>query len=236
MSAVRLRGSRPSVGSGACAQRGSGPAGSRLWEGKHLQICRCLGLLLGLALLLTQVSCAPQRAALQPAGAQRPVGTPSHDSRGEEGRGAPTPTVPTTRGTAVGQLAPELSLPGLDGQMVDLGDYRGQVVLLNFWATWCGPCRGEVPELVAAFERYKGRGFTVLAVNLGETEERVRAFADRYGMDFPVLLDPSAHTQRIYPSRGIPTSFLLDRDGIVRRVLVGAADEQTLARLIEPLL
>jgi len=94
----------------------------------------------------------------------------------------------------------------------------------------------EVPELVAAYDRYKGRGFTILAVNQGERSDQVRAFAGQYGMAFPVLLDQNGIVLDAYPTRGIPASFLVDRQGVLRQVVIGAMDADQLARLVEPLL
>lgn len=182
--------------------------------------------LVGMALLALAVGQARRTPV-----ARAPAGTANPSERGQ-----PTRTPTRVRGTAIGQEAPELTLPDLQGQAVRLDDLRGQVVLLNFWASWCGPCRMEVPELVAVHERLRESGFTVVAVNLGEPRARVQAFADEYGMSFPVLVDEGAASARIFPSRGLPASFILDREGIVRKVVVGAMDEKMMAALIEPLL
>lgn len=192
-----------------------------------------LVLLLGLVLALP-VACRSQAAGTSGTATRAPASTPTPCDKCGKDRPRPTPT--RVHGTAVGQEAPELSLPDLEGNTVRLSDYRGRVVLLNFWATWCGPCRVEVPELVSVHESYKERGFTVLAVNLGESRDRVAAFSAQFQMDFPVLLDPAGQTTRLYPTRGIPTSFLLDGEGVVRRVVVGAMDEEMILGLIEPIL
>jgi len=94
----------------------------------------------------------------------------------------------------------------------------------------------ELPELVAAFNRYRDRGFTILAVNQGEGRDEVQAFAGEYGMAFPVLLDPEGRVLSLYPTRGIPASFLIDRQGVVRQIVIGALDGDQLAQLVEPLL
>lgn len=149
-------------------------------------------------------------------------------------------TAPTTTrrvGPATeGQEAPDFSFPTTDGKTARLSDYRGKVVLVNLWATWCGPCRMEVPDLVAAYNRYEQRGFTVLAVNQGEGRDDVAAFAGQYGIKFPVLLDPDGRIRMYYPYRGIPTSFIVDRDGIVRKIWVGTMPEEAIKQIVEPLL
>ena len=150
--------------------------------------------------------------------------------------GANTPPATRTRGTAAGQEAPDFGLPGLQGNTVRLSDFRGQVVLLNFWATWCSPCRTEVPILVAAYERYRGRGFTVLGVDLGEPRERVQSFVNQYRITFPVVLDEDGRVGRVYPVRAIPVSLILDREGAVRKVWVGAMSEEAIEQVVEPLL
>ncbi len=186
----------------------------------------CAAVTLVLALWLAAL---PAACALRPA---LPTGQPAATA-------TPTrPPAPTRRpGPAVvGQEAPDFSFPTVEGQTARLSDYRGQVVLVNLWATWCGPCRVEVPDLVAAYEHYKGRGFTVLAVNQGDPRDQVQAFAGDYGMSFPVLLDEEGRIRTSYPYRGIPTSFIVDRQGIVRKIWVGTLPGEALSQLVEPLL
>ncbi len=147
-----------------------------------------------------------------------------------------TPTPSRPKGTAVGQEAPDFELPTLSGDKLRLSDYRGQVVLLNFWFVGCPACRWETPHLIGAQERYRERGFTVLAVNMYDPPSLVKAFADQYQMTFPLALDQENLTSR-YHIRGLyPTSFILDRDGVVVQSVVGAMDLDTMAQMIEPLL
>ncbi|HOG48157.1 MAG TPA: TlpA disulfide reductase family protein [Anaerolineae bacterium] len=150
---------------------------------------------------------------------------------------AAAPTVTRRPGPATkGQEAPDFSFQTTDGKTVRLSDYRGKVVLVNLWATWCGPCRMEVPDLVAAYNRYAPRGFTVLAVNQGEERDLVAAFAGQFGIEFPVLLDQDGRIRTNYPYRGIPTSFIVDRNGIVREIWMGNISEEAIKQLVEPLL
>lgn len=105
-----------------------------------------------------------------------------------------------------------------------LGALRGKVVFLNFWATWCGPCRAEMPSMEALYRSYKDRGFEILAVNSGETEPDVLAFMERNSLSFPVVLDEGGKTSAAYGIRAIPTSFLLDREGKIILRAVGSLD------------
>ena len=89
------------------------------------------------------------------------------------------------------RAAPEFGGSTLDKSRISLSDFRGKVVMLNFWATWCPPCRAEMPILEDAFEKYGNRGFTILAINDGEAAETVQAFAAKYGLTFPIVLDPA---------------------------------------------
>jgi peroxiredoxin len=118
----------------------------------------------------------------------------------------------------VGALAPEFSLQGLDGEAVRLSQFRGRVVLLNFWATWCGPCRLEMPAIQ---DRYNDGGFEVLAINFDETAAQIVPFVAELGLTFPVLLDPGGRVQELYRIRGYPTSFLVDANGIIRFFHIG---------------
>ncbi len=125
------------------------------------------------------------------------------------------------RGIRVGQPAPALELPSLDGGVVRLSDLRGQVVLVNFWGTYCPPCREEMPELQRLYERYQPRGFTILAVDVEEPAPAVAAFRDRLGLTFPILLSDDASVNPAFAIRALPTSWLVDPSGVIRAVWVG---------------
>ncbi|MCC7352119.1 MAG: redoxin domain-containing protein [Anaerolineae bacterium] len=122
----------------------------------------------------------------------------------------------------VGHPAPDFVLTTPAGEMLRLRDLRGQAVLINFWASWCGPCRSEMPEFQAAYNQRKDQGFTILAVNQGETGATATAFAQRLGLTFPIVLDNRGEASDLYGVRALPTSFFVDREGIVRAVVVGA--------------
>lgn len=119
---------------------------------------------------------------------------------------------------------PALALRDLKGQPHGLADLRGKVVLVNFWATWCEPCRDEMPSMQRLEASLAGQPFAVLAVNFGESPQRVREFTDRLGLGFRVLLDPDREASRAWRVRVLPSSFLVDADGRVRHAVVGEMD------------
>lgn len=145
------------------------------------------------------------------------------------GGGAPNPA-----GPAVHQPAPDFALQTLDARTVDVTSLRGNVVLINFWATWCGPCRLEMPVFQQYHERYGDR-LKILAVNADETPEEVRAFVDELGFTFDVLLDPGQQVGDLYRVRVFPTTFLVDEEGTVRVQHLGIMDESQLTNYLEDL-
>lgn len=135
-----------------------------------------------------------------------------------------------------GGPAPALVLKDLDGRQHRLADYRGKVVLINFWATWCGPCREEMPSIQELKDKLAGRPFVVLAVNLDEPESRIRKFLTQMKLDFPILLDPGRNVAKGWNARILPATFVVGPDGKVRYSLVGEIDwanEHIVARISE---
>jgi peroxiredoxin len=120
--------------------------------------------------------------------------------------------------------APDFALESLAGGEIHLEDYRGQVVLLNFWATWCGPCRLEMPAFQDRFKQHGG-DLQVVGVNFDEPAHEVQNFVDELGITFDILLDPGAEVQRLYQVRGYPTTYFLDADGVVRIIHIGLMTE-----------
>ena len=124
-------------------------------------------------------------------------------------------------GLGTGSQAPLFELESADGEMVGLEDYRGQVVLLNFWATWCAPCRIEMPLLQSTFESFKDQGLVILGIDFDEPADLVDAFGDELGLTFPLLLDPGGKVQQQYKVRGYPTTVILDREGRIQSYHIG---------------
>jgi peroxiredoxin len=116
---------------------------------------------------------------------------------------------------------PALELKDLDGRPHRLSDYRGRVVLINFWATWCAPCRDEMPSIQELKRKLANRPFVVLAVNLDEPESRIRNFLAQVKVDFTVLLDPDRQVAKAWQARILPASFVIGPDGRIRYSLVG---------------
>ena len=136
----------------------------------------------------------------------------------------------------VDQPAPELSLYDLDGNPVSLSDFTGQVVLLNNWATWCPPCREEMPEFNAYYQKYHDQGFQVVAVEAGQPEDQVREFVEEQGLEFVILLDPENLSLITFQHSTLPNSFVIDRQGHLRLAWLGAINQPTLEKYVTPLL
>jgi peroxiredoxin len=114
--------------------------------------------------------------------------------------------------------APDFTLRQIDGPNLRLGEQRGRVVLVNFWATWCGPCRVELPHLQRLSDKYRASGFTLLAVNIDEDPAAARALAGKLGLKFPVLLDTDKKVVGAWDLNAMPATVLIDKDGRVRQV------------------
>jgi peroxiredoxin len=117
--------------------------------------------------------------------------------------------------------APDFTLRSAEGPAVRLQEQRGRVVMVNFWATWCGPCRQEMPHLNRLYGRYRDAGFTLLGVNIDEDQGKAVSLASRLGLQFPVLLDTDKKVSRLYDLSTMPSTVLIDRDGRVRYVHLG---------------
>ncbi|MDH5759571.1 MAG: TlpA family protein disulfide reductase [Gemmatimonadota bacterium] len=147
-----------------------------------------------------------------------------------------------------GASAPEFTVRNLEGEPVSLSDYREKVVLLNIWATWCAPCREEMPSMQRLYESLAGTDFEILAVSvdapLGEISANgmaggdLAAFAESFGLTFPILHDPSGEIQRTYQTTGVPETFLVGKDGLIYRKVAGGtlwdaeANQELVRRLL----
>ncbi len=120
-----------------------------------------------------------------------------------------------------GALAPDFLLEALDGDETRLSDFRGQPVVLNFWATWCVSCRKEMPQLIEAYDVHRDEGLVVIGLNLQESESIIRPFVDDFGINFPVLIDRDGEVGDAYRLVGLPTTFFIGRDGVVESVFIG---------------
>jgi peroxiredoxin len=132
---------------------------------------------------------------------------------------------------AVGHPAPDFTLTTVTGESFTLAARRGKPVVLNFWATWRPPCRAELPELQAASGRLAGQ-VAIVGVNQAEQVGAVQAFAANLDLSFPIPLDTDATASRLYAVRSLPTTFFIDRDGVIRQIQIGAVTEATLTQLL----
>jgi len=126
---------------------------------------------------------------------------------------------------AVGLPAPDFTYPGLDNNMVSLSDYRGKVVLVNIWATWCRPCVEEMPSMEKLYQKFKDDDFEILAVSIDSVGlKAVVPFMQQYKLTFPALIDPKGTIARTYKTTGVPESFIIDKDGVLLKKIIGPLD------------
>ncbi|WAA13532.1 TlpA disulfide reductase family protein [Fervidibacillus halotolerans] len=155
---------------------------------------------------------------------------PSFPDGGVEAKGT------KTEKAAVGYLAPDFELTTLDGKTVRLSDYRGKKLIVNFWASWCPPCRSEMPHMQAFYEKQNQNQIEILAVNLTTKDdgiEKVQQFVSDFGLTFPIPSDEEGKVGKIYPSVSIPTSYFIDSKGIIRGKIVGPMDQETMKKMIK---
>jgi cytochrome c biogenesis protein CcmG/thiol:disulfide interchange protein DsbE len=131
-------------------------------------------------------------------------------------------TLKTARPIQPGLEVPDFTFPDLNGNEVSLTDYRGKVVLVNIWATWCPPCRQEMPSMQRLYEKFKGENFEILAVSIdSEGREAVAPFMRKMNLTFPALLDPGETIRPLYGITGVPESFIIDKKGILVEKIIG---------------
>jgi peroxiredoxin len=147
-----------------------------------------------------------------------------------------TPSISSAIPARVDFAAPSLSLTDLQGRPASLTDYLGQVVLVNNWATWCPPCKEEMPTLKAYFEDHRRQKFAVLGIEAGEPASEVADFVRAYGLTFPVWPDPAQKALDAFHNDALPSSYVIDRTGRVRLAWTGAINRAALEKYITPLL
>ncbi len=135
--------------------------------------------------------------------------------------GAPTPW---EIDDVVGKRAPDFTLKDIDGRDVSLSSLRGRVVLINFWATWCPPCRSEMPSLNSLYKEYRGKGLVVLAISTDRRMSDVKDYVSKNIFEFQILLDPDMRVSRRYKVFSIPTTFLIERNGVIIKRFLGEED------------
>jgi peroxiredoxin len=168
-----------------------------------------------LGLLLAIQGCAP---SAQDTGRSGQEGSGTIGLKGSELAPAPE----------IGHPAPDFTLVDLKGNEVALSDFRGKTVFINFWATWCPPCRAEMPEIEAVHQEYKDKGVVVLGVDISEPENTVRQYIQKGGFSWTIVLDSTGEVARNYQIAAIPTSFFIDREGIIRAVNIGAMTKRAM--------
>lgn len=135
-----------------------------------------------------------------------------------------------------GQQAPSFAVPALGGATSGLDRYRGRVVVMNLWASWCPPCRAEMPDLQHLYQSYKSKNVVVLGVDQGESAQRVSAFAQSLGIHYPILLDEQQQYGRVYAALGLPTTIVVSPQGTVVRGFDGPLSYPQMVAAVTPLL
>jgi peroxiredoxin len=144
-------------------------------------------------------------------------------------------------------LAPDFTLANLEGQSISLNDLKGKVVLLNFWGTWCGPCKREIPDFISLSNKHKKDGLEIIGVTLSSgSPEKIQAFSEKWAINYTLLTDIKGNeTQSVtarygqvtgQPITGIPTTFIIDREGYIRQRYVGPRSEEVFFKDLEPYL
>ncbi len=124
-------------------------------------------------------------------------------------------------GNKIGERAPDFSLKTIDNRDIKLSDYRGKYVILNFWATWCGPCRYEIPTLQTTHETWKKADVVIIAINTQDGFENAYSYAKAYGLTFTIPVDIPGKVAELYGVRGLPTTFFINSDGIITYIKIG---------------
>jgi peroxiredoxin len=133
--------------------------------------------------------------------------------------------------------APDLTLTDIEGRTSSLTDLRGQIVLVNLWATWCQPCKAEMPALESFYHKYRDNGFTIVAINDGDPTSDVLQFVKDYGLTFPIWLDPTyIATEQAFKTLNLPSSFVINRNGTIVLRWVGGINKKNLEQYVAPVI
>ncbi len=154
-------------------------------------------------------------------------------------RARETPAAPAAAATTAASGAPaklDLTVKDMNGAPVRLADYKGKVIVMNFWATWCGPCQAEIPELIETYNEYKDRGVVVLGISIDDTAETLRAYAPTKKMNYPVLLMQDDVDEAYGPIFGVPITYFIGRDGRISRKHLGPVTKAQVDQEIKALL
>lgn len=145
---------------------------------------------------------------------------------------ADTSTTSEISAPQIGFLAPEFTLHAIDEENYTLSEFRGKAVLVNLWATWCPPCRAEMPAIEKVYQEYKEQGFIVLAINATNQDDpsAIPAFLTQYNITFPILLDESGSVSLLYQLQSLPSSFFINREGIIQEIIIGGPMSEALLR------
>jgi peroxiredoxin len=149
------------------------------------------------------------------------VSHPGSQPAGSSSPAISTDSSPVKVGTRIGFTAPDFTLPTTGEKEFRLSDYRGRNVILNFWATWCGPCRFEVPALKALQDKYKDGSIAIVAVNSLDNADSARSYAADNGLNFIIPIDPRGDVSSLYNIRGMPTTLFIDAKGIIKSIKIG---------------
>ncbi|RAW11546.1 TlpA family protein disulfide reductase [Paenibacillus taichungensis] len=135
-----------------------------------------------------------------------------------------------------GNIAPDFELNSLDGKIFKLSDFRGQKVIVNMWATWCPPCRAEMPDMQKFYDKYADENTTVIAINMTTSEksvDRISVFLDEFGITFPILLDKQNKIAEIYQVHALPTSYIIDSQGVIQQKVTGPMNYEMMEKLVK---
>jgi thiol-disulfide isomerase/thioredoxin len=185
---------------------------------KTIIICGIIGIL-----SLTILSCASPTESTNPSVASQPtviLTTPATNQPIDISKTTPVTRQPTT-GSKIGNSAPVFKSVDLRGNTISLADYRGKPVLLNFWATWCPPCRNEMPFLQQVYDEFKDKGLVWIEIDIQESQDEVNGFLAANNLSLPTIIDNTGGIANNYDIASIPTTFFIDSNGIIKQKIVG---------------